>query len=293
MQTGTKFNKSEGASNHNSTCSFTPDYKFTISYDGLTDRRVVQWKTKYKTSIKSVSYTHLDVYKRQVHRITDTIEKALEKKLICSTIFLDVAQAFDKVWHKGLIHKLNKMLPKQYADVLKSYISERLFRVKQEDDYSELREVRAGVPQGSVLGPILYLLFTCDLPQPENVTVATFADDTAIMAIGSTLGEATNMLQDASDQIQQWTGKWKIKLNELKSVHINFTNKRIENSLPVTLNGVVVPCANTAKYLGMTLDTKLRWKEHIRKKGRSLVSNIDNCIGSWDEILSCQYTTKF
>lgn len=206
----------------------------------------------------------------QVHRITDTIEKALEKKLICSTIFLDVAQAFDKVWHKGLIHKLNKMLPKQYADVLKSYISERLFRVKQEDDYSELREVRAGVPQGSVLGPILYLLFTCDLPQPENVSVATFADDTAIMAIGSTLGEATNMLQDASDQIQQWTGKWKIKLNELKSVHINFTNKRIENSLPVTLNGVVVPYANTAKYLGMTLDTKLRWKEHIRKKRAEL-----------------------
>ena len=126
------------------------------------------------------------------------------------------------------------------------------------------------MPQGSVLGPILYLLFTCDLPQPENVSVATFADDTAIMAIGSTLGEATNMLQGASDQIQQWTGKWKIKLNELKSVHINFTNKRIENSLPVTLNGVVVPYANTAKYLGMTLDTKLRWKEHIRKKRTEL-----------------------
>lgn len=208
----------------------------------------------------------------QVHRITNIIEKALEEKLICSTIFLDVEQAFDKVWHKGLILKkmLKKMLPKQYVDMLESYICERLFRVKQEDEYSGLREVRAGVPQGSVLGLIFYLLFKCDLPQTEIVTVATFADDTALMVIGSSLDEATNMLQDASDKIQQWTRRWKIKLNELKSVHINFTNKRIENSPAVTLNGVVVPYVNTAKYLGMTLDTKLRWKEHVRKKSLEL-----------------------
>ena len=79
----------------------------------------------------------------QVHRITNIIE-------VCSTIFLDVAQAFDKVWRKGLIYKLKQYLPKQYFQILKSYISERCFRVKQEETYSELKAITAGVPQGSV-----------------------------------------------------------------------------------------------------------------------------------------------
>lgn len=202
----------------------------------------------------------------QVHRMTYVIEKALEEKLVCSAIFLDVAQAFDRVWHDGLIRKLNRVLPKQYVELLSSYLSDRLFRIKQEDEYSELKEVRAGVPQGSVLGPILYLLFTSDFPQLENVTVATFADDTALLAVGSNIDEATNKLQQANDQIYHWTRNWKIKLNEMKSVHVNFTNRNIENPLPVNLNGVIVPYANTAKYLGMTLDAKLRWNEHVKKK---------------------------
>ena len=57
------------------------------------------------------------------------------------------------------------------------------------------------MPQGSILGPILYVLYTCDLPQTANVTVATFADDTALLAIGENINDATNMLQKASDNI--------------------------------------------------------------------------------------------
>jgi len=66
---------------------------------------------------------------------------------------LDVAQAFDKVWHEGLNHKLKLLLPVHYSKILESYISERYFRIKQEDAYSDLRKIQAGVPQGSVIGP--------------------------------------------------------------------------------------------------------------------------------------------
>lgn len=206
----------------------------------------------------------------QVHRITDTIEKSLEENLICSTMFLDVAQAFDKVWHEGLINKINGVLPRQYVEFLKAYLSERLFRVKQEDEYSELKVVQAGVPQGSVLGPVLYLLFTSDIPRSAQVQMATFADDTAILATGKTVQEATNKLQYASEEISAWTKRWKIKINELKSVHVNFTNKQLSNIPTVSLNNVIVPYENTAKYLGMTLDAKLRWKEHVKKKRTEL-----------------------
>lgn len=205
----------------------------------------------------------------QVHRITNIIERALEEKNVCSAVFLDVAQAFDKVWHEGLHYKLKHILPKQYTEILMSYLSERYFRIKQEDAYSNLKEIKAGVPQGSVLGPVLYLLFTCDLPVPENNTIATFADDTAILAVGKSNEETANKLQTAINQFQSWTKRWRIKLNETKSVHIDFTNKRIEHA-PVTINGQIIPYANTAKYLGLTLDTKLRWKVHVRKKREEL-----------------------
>lgn len=201
----------------------------------------------------------------QVHRITNTIEKTLEEKKVCSTVFLDVAQAFDKVWHEGLMLKLRKMLPGEFADILESYLSNRAFRIRQDDAYSELKEIKAGVPQGSVLGPVLYLLYTCDIPELKNNTIATFADDTAIMAVGNTYAEAAEKVQEAVNKIHGWTQQWRIKLNETKSVHINFTNKK-EEYHPIFINNKLIPYENTAKYLGMTLDAKLRWKAHVKKK---------------------------
>ena len=157
------------------------------------------------------------------------------------------------------------MLPKQFADILESYLSQRMFRVRQDDAHSELKPIKAGVPQGSVLGPVLYLLYTCDIPELENNTIATFADDTAIMATGVTQEEAVKKVQTAVNIIFDWTKKWRVKLNETKSVHIDFTNK-MQNYHPININGHVIPYENTAKYLGMTLDAKLRWKAHVKKK---------------------------
>ena len=87
--------------------------------------------------------------------------------------------------------------------------------------------------------------------------MATFADDTAIMAVGDSGEEATEKLQRAVDKINNWTRKWLIKLNEAKSVHVDFTNRRCQR-IPITINDKVIPHSNTAKYRGMTLDVKLR-----------------------------------
>ena len=205
----------------------------------------------------------------QVHRITAIIEQALEEKQICATIFLDVAQAFDKVWHAGLLHKIEQLLPPEYTQLLKSYLTDRYFRVKQGEEYSDLKPVKAGVPQGSVLGPVLYLIHTSDIPQPVGTTVATFADDTAILAVGTDVEEATEKLQHAADSINNWTKQWHIKLNTDKSKHVNFTNKRCRY-LPVTMDGKIIPSSQTAKYLVMTLDAKLRWKVHVKTKREEL-----------------------
>jgi hypothetical protein len=119
----------------------------------------------------------------QVH-ITDVIEKNAESKRVCSAVFLDVAQAFDRVWHNGLLHKLRSTLPDYYYQLLKSYLTNRHFGVKHEDSYSELKLIKAGVPQGSVLGQVLYLLYVNDLPTTLYSTTTMCADDTAVIAVG-------------------------------------------------------------------------------------------------------------
>jgi hypothetical protein len=101
------------------------------------------------------------------------IHEAMETKQYCSAAFLDISQAFDKVWHTGLLYKLRQSLPFNYFLLLNSYLNNRHFRVKVDNEYSDLLPVHAGVPPGSVLRPLLDLLYTSDFPSSPDITTAT------------------------------------------------------------------------------------------------------------------------
>lgn len=205
----------------------------------------------------------------QVHRVVDTINQAFEDRSYCVAAFLDVSQAFDKVWHQGLLYKLKKVFPHTLYLILKSYLQERYFMVKQEQEITKLYPVKSGVPQGSILGPILYILFTADLPTSNNITTASFADDKAIMVNNSDPNIAAIHLQQHLNDIHEWSRLWRIKINEHKSVQVTFTKCR-GTSPTLILNGQTLPQSDNVRYLGIHLDKGLTWKTHILNKRKQL-----------------------
>lgn len=130
-----------------------------------------------------------------------------------------------------------------------------------------MKEIKAGVPQGSVLGSILYLLYTNDLPEANAVTKATFADNKVLMATGTKDAEiSTNKVRTATNKLVNWAEKWKFKLNEVKSVYIDFTNEKLRNPQILNINRKTISCKKHVKYFGMNLNVRLKWNYHIKKK---------------------------
>jgi len=209
---------------------------------------------------------------QQCHRVVSCILDSFESKRFCSAAFLDVRQAFDRVWHQGLLYKLKHTLPTPHYLLLKDYLENRRFYVRCNHQESPIHEVAAGVPQGSVLSPILYSIYTADMPIPTgslNMT-CTYADDTAFLVSADSLPLAVQGLQQALLNIEPWLKRWNIIINAEKSTNISFS-LRPGISAPVMLNGAAIPQQLTAKYLGLTLDSKLTWKEHIVGKAKLLM----------------------
>jgi len=183
-------------------------------------------------------------------------------------VFLDVSQAFDTVWHPGLLHKIKKHLP-TFFPLLKAYINNRQFRTRVKGEVSALFPINSGVLQVSVLGPVLYLLFTSDLPQAPNFMIDTFADESVILNCHTDVFRALSCFQEYLNILQSRLHPWKIKINESKSTYLTFTLRR-DPSPPIYLNNVATSPATTVKYLGLHLDNKLNWKEHIIKKRKQM-----------------------
>jgi len=160
----------------------------------------------------------------QLHRVVDHIATSLGTKKYCSGLFLDVAQAFDTVWHDGLLFKLKNIFPSPYYLLLKSYLNNRTFRVKLKTTFSNTQNILAGVPRGSDIATFLYTLFTADIiPTTDNTLIGTYADDTAILSSSQDPHETSSLLQNHLNSLSHWFKSWKIKINDSKSSRVTFS----------------------------------------------------------------------
>jgi hypothetical protein len=194
----------------------------------------------------------------QVHIVDHKIYVDLENKRFCSATFIEISQAFDKVGHTGLLHKLKLAFPHPAYALLKSYLSDRTFQVRYQAEYTTLYNIHFGVSLGSILGPILYSIFTADIPETEQMLIAIYTHDTTFLASHPNPITATAHLQRHLNQFEQWLKRWRIQANGTKSTHVTFTLKR-EDCPVVLLNGKHIPQGKTVKYLGIQIDRRLTW----------------------------------
>ncbi|KAL1110324.1 hypothetical protein AAG570_007857 [Ranatra chinensis] len=244
---------------------FTPsDVSFQISrlptqkspgYDLITSQVLKNLPRQTQPVIRNhqFGFRHHHSTVQQCFRVTDQISSALEKKEYCGGVFLDVAQAFDRVWHPGLLFKLKRILPSTYYLILQSYLTNRYSVVCHGEKLSGYIQIKASVPQGSVLGPLLYLVYTADIPTQTSTNMPTFADDICILSSHPDPNSVSLSLQNHLNLLELWCKRWRIKINQLKSAHVTFSLRRQECP-PVTFDNVPIPPANHVRYLGMYLD---------------------------------------
>jgi hypothetical protein len=177
------------------------------------------------------------------------MNETLEGKKMCASLFLDIPQAFDKVRHQELLYKLKKNVPSQTYLLLKSYLTDRHFQVKIENAHSGYYPINSGVLHGSVLGPFLYLIFTFDIPQSQDIiALATFADDRTILSSHINPNRASENLQKYLNVPQDWLRLWKIKVKNEKSVQITLTKRR--SACPqITINNAPIPVQSEVIYI--------------------------------------------
>ncbi|GFT09361.1 RNA-directed DNA polymerase from mobile element jockey [Trichonephila clavipes] len=202
----------------------------------------------------------------QLLRATELIHHGFQNNQATGMLFVDIAKAFDKIWHDGLLSKMMRLgFSNQLIKIIHSYLNSREFRVRVENSLSTPRPILSGVPQGSLLGPKLFNQYLNDIPKAVEVHLAMYADDTAISTQNIYNCNIIERLQNYVIRLETWLNDWKIKVNASKSACLLFMRQRCIGNLPhVNIFNQPFPWVTEYKYLGLTLDTKLNFAKHIR-----------------------------
>ena len=149
----------------------------------------------------------------QLADIYNTFCKALDEGKEVRAVFCDISKAFDRVWHKGLLFKLRKAgINGQLLDWFSNYLTNRKQRFVIPGAVSNWTFMKAGVPQGSILGPLLFFLYINDIVVETQANIRLFADDTSLYMKGDNPIETARIMNADLEIINKWAKTWSIKI---------------------------------------------------------------------------------
>ena len=200
------------------------------------------------------------------HKIYNSFDKGLEVK----SVFLHISKAFDKVWHKSLLFKLSQNgISGNLLDLLSSFLRDRKQRALLHGQTSERRNVTAGVPLGSILGPLSFLIYINDLSGDLSSKGKLFADDASLFSVTDDITTSANELNNDLKKISDWAFQWKMSFNpdpSKQAQKVTFSRKfKNVSHPPLVLNNVKVSSSKSQKHLGILLDAKLTFEEHYKR----------------------------
>ena len=208
--------------------------------------------------------------------LTQDLQRSLDTRAESRVISLDFSSAFDRVNHKALLYKLKLMgIDGPVFNIFKEFLTNRKQRVAIDGSFSDYKPVISGVPQGSVLGPLLFILYTADMWNNLENKIVSYADDTTLYgevkspSLRTSVADSLN--RDLS-KIQSWCINWGMKLNPKKTYSIIVSRSRTSQPPhpPLSLCGTVLEVSNSLKLLGVTIDDKLTFEKYLRSLASSI-----------------------
>lgn len=206
-------------------------------------------------------------------KLQTDVSQAINTAHCTLAVFLDIEKAFDKVWHSGLIQKLlNMRLPVHFIHLIASFLSNRTIKIKIQNSLSPPIHPSAGVPQGSILSPLLYIIYARDIPRPTNekTKITLFADDTAIWTSHPTTAACSKSMSQYLKEFETWCKKWRITPNPNKTQSILFRHPQFQRKYTQSTNNIDIKLWNKkltlqkqAKYLGITFSNTLSWNHDL------------------------------
>ena len=217
---------------------------------------------KYQSGFQSGDSTT-----NQLVEIYNTIISNLDKGRDVRFVFCDISKAFDRVWHEGIIFKLRQYgISDQIINWVENYLLNRKQKVVLDGYTSALGSTSSGVPQGSVLGPFLFLLYINDISCDLTNNVRLFADDTSLyIVVDQDIVGAANSLTNDLGKLDRWSIQWLVDFNPKKTINLNFTRKNINHPIiKFGGNGPEVNITNCHVHLGLNFQSDARWNLHIQ-----------------------------
>ncbi|MCG8032736.1 MAG: hypothetical protein JAZ03_11255 [Candidatus Thiodiazotropha taylori] len=201
----------------------------------------------------------------QLTYLYHTFCEALDAGKEVRAVFCDISKAFDRVWHAGLIYKLEAAgVTGDVLNWFKNYLAVRRQRVVLPGAASDWTYIRAGVPQGSILGPLLFLVFINDIVVDIGSHIRLFADDTSLFIVVNDPVNAADCLNSDLEKVSHWASTWLVTFNPSKSESLLISRKvNRPQHPPLFMQNVEINEVDSHKHLGLYLSQDCTWHQHI------------------------------